>query len=218
MVMSLRSKKYILIVVVSLVVLGLAPGHSLAHPGPPTVETYCATHVSATSATLKGNLTSMGGFSAVDVSFEWDTDSGSPYANETNGRTVESTGVFDITLRDLSPQTTYYLRAKAENADGIAYGAEKSFTTTSMSLSGLVVTKGLVITDATLDRWVSDATNRTLTGYGIDLASGAATMVSGMFKFTGDLMRGLAPLAGAYLGAIISDLLTFFGTRVPLSP
>jgi len=217
--MSLGGKKRILIMIASLVVLGLViPGHSLAHPGLPTVETYCATHVSATSATLKGNLTDMGGFAAVDVSFEWDTDPGGAYANETNGRTVESTGVFDITLRDLSPQTTYYFRAKAENADGIAYGAEKGFTTTSMSLSGLVVIKGLIITDATLSRLVSDATNRTLTGYGIDLASGAASMVGGMFKFSGDLMRGVAPLAGAYLGAIISDLLTFFGTRVPLAP
>ena len=216
--MLLSGKKYALIIVVVLLVLGMVPGHIIADPGAPTVETYCATHVSATSVALTGNLTSMGGLSTVDVSFEWDIDSGAPYAHETNGRTVQSTGAFDITLRDLQPQTTYYFRAKAENADGTAYGVEKGFTTPGMSLSGLVASRSLILTDATLSRLVSDATNRTLTGYGIDLASGAASMVSGMFRFSGDFMRGLAPMAGAYLGAIISDILSLFGTRVPFAP
>ena len=216
--MLLVVKKCTMIMVVSLVVLGMVPGYALAHPGPPAVQTYCATHVSATSASLCGNLTDMGGLSTVDVSFEWDTDSGAPYAHETNGRTVQSTGVFDITLRDLQPQTTYYFRAKAENADGAAYGVEKGFTTLSMSVSGLVASKSLVLTDATLSRWVYDATNSTLTGLGIDLASGIAGMVSGAFAFSSDFAQGIAPRTGAYLAAIVSDLLMLIGTRVPFAP
>ena len=217
-VMSLAVEKCTLIMVVSLVVLGMVPGQILADPGAPTVETYCATHVSATSVALTGNLINLAGLSTVDVSFEWETDSGAPYAHETNGRTVESTGVFDITLRALQPQTTYYSRAKAENTDGTAYGAEKGFTTPSMSVSGLVASKSLLLTDATLSRLVYDATNSTLTGLGIDLASGIAGMVSGAFAFSSDFAQGIAPRTGAYLAAIVSDLLMFIGTRVPFAP
>lgn len=44
---------------------------------------------------------------------------------------TSSAKYFDIFLDELTPGTTYYMRAYAENADGVGYGNEVSFTTQS---------------------------------------------------------------------------------------
>ena len=94
---------------------------------PPSVVTNDATNVTASSARLTGDLTSLGTASSVTVSFEWGTSSGS-YPNETAGIALTATGTFYSDLSGLSAGTTYYYRAKAAG-DGTSYGAEKSLAT-----------------------------------------------------------------------------------------
>ena len=48
---------------------------------PPSVTTNAASDLATTSATLNGNLGSLGTASNVTVSFEWGTAAGGPYAN-----------------------------------------------------------------------------------------------------------------------------------------
>lgn len=215
--MSTLRKKYISVLFLSLALLVmLMPTHALAALG---VETYCATAIDGSSATLKGRLTDMDGNNSVDVSFQWGTDEGGPYPYETNGKTMESADVFEIILRDdLDPNTTYYFRAKAGSD---TYGLEKSFTTTGLSLGSLsndVVAKSLIVTDATLDRLVSDVDNGTLTWTGTNLASGIADTVSGAFMFIGNVLSAIETDAGNNVGIIITDMLRLFGTRIPLAP
>lgn len=58
----------------------------------------------------------------------WDTSSGPTiYGSRTNDGS--GPGAFTSRLTGLNPETTYYVRAYARNAEGTAYGEEISFTT-----------------------------------------------------------------------------------------
>jgi hypothetical protein len=92
----------------------------------PSVTTNDATRVSSNSATLNGNLTSLGTYRNFTVYFWWGTSPGSypnenetiPYPNETTPQFRTATGPFSFELTRLSPNTTYYFRAVAEGGTG----------------------------------------------------------------------------------------------------
>ena len=105
----------------------------LAGLTPPSVTTSNASNLTASSARLNGNLTSLGTASSVNVSFQWGTSPGS-YDNVTTTQTRVATGLFNFDLGGLSPGTTYYFRARAVGY-GTSYGTEKSFTTLMVSPS-----------------------------------------------------------------------------------
>jgi len=103
---------------------------------PPSVATNAATNVTNNSATLNGNLTSMGTATSINVSFQWATDAyytsqGNTYANETTAQAMGATGSFSTPLSSLSGATTYHFRAKAVG-QGTAYGNDTTFTTTQI--------------------------------------------------------------------------------------
>jgi phosphodiesterase/alkaline phosphatase D-like protein len=101
-------------------------------PVPPTVTTGVATGVTATTATLGGDLTSLGTPAEnVTVSFEWGTVAGGPYPSYSAGQTMANTGAFSASLTGLSASTTYYFRAKADGVGDPVYGLEKDFSTLS---------------------------------------------------------------------------------------
>jgi len=98
-----------------------------ALPPPLSVTTNNGTRIMWFGATMNGQLDGLGNFSSVDVSFEWGT---SPDAldNETRPKSKKRAGAFRDRLQRLSPNTTYYFRAKAEGDGTIVYGDELSFT------------------------------------------------------------------------------------------
>ncbi|MBZ9572489.1 fibronectin type III domain-containing protein, partial [Patescibacteria group bacterium] len=100
---------------------------------PPTVTTSAATGVTSSQATLNGNITDTGGVTVDERGFEWDIDSGEPYANSWTEIGSFGTGAFNHTITGLSINTTYYFRAKVRNSVGWGYGSEGSFTTTLLS-------------------------------------------------------------------------------------
>jgi len=93
----------------------------------PTVVTNDATNITTDSATLNGNLDSLGTATEVNVSFVWGTSPGS-YIRETTPQPVSTTGAFSFDLSSLDPGILYYFQAKAVG-DGTSYGDEKSFKT-----------------------------------------------------------------------------------------
>lgn len=98
----------------------------------PTITTDDATGVAYASANL--NATIDANSISTDVTFEWDTNSGAPYANETSPpETVATDGNQSVSksISGLSASTPYYFRAKAVHAGGTVYGSEKTFTTPS---------------------------------------------------------------------------------------
>jgi hypothetical protein len=103
--------------------------------GTPYVTTNGATNIMTNSATLNGYINSNGVSS--NVWFEWGTTS-SHFGNSTSQISygTQSTN-FSSTLSGLSPNTTYYYRAVAQNPQGsIVYGNQVSFTTLGSSFPG----------------------------------------------------------------------------------
>lgn len=95
----------------------------------PTVTTQAASDVSYTSVTLNGSITNTGGENATSRGFDYDVDSGAPYANTWTEAGSFGVAAFTRGLTSLTPKTTYYYRAKATNSGGTGVGAEQSFTT-----------------------------------------------------------------------------------------
>ncbi len=98
----------------------------------PTIATVEPINVTATSATVGGNVTSDGGAEV--------TERGIAYATTQNPTTADSKvtsgsglGQFTCNLTDLQDGTTYYARAYAINAKGTAYGEVVSLTTLSLN-------------------------------------------------------------------------------------
>ncbi len=96
-----------------------------------TVETNSVTNITLTSALAVGAITTGGGGIVTARGFCWNTNPTPTIAN--NRINVGSgLGTFNADITNLSPGTTYYLRAFATNQAGTAYGSQISFTTISV--------------------------------------------------------------------------------------
>lgn len=105
-------------------------------PGP-DVESYAATNVQPTTATLNGNLASLGSASSGTVAFEWGKTAS--YGNTTPGQVRSSTGAFSAALSGLEPDTTYHFRAKLVVGTSNYYGADLTFKTAALPVEAPVV-------------------------------------------------------------------------------
>jgi len=122
---------------------GCVVSHALA------VSTEGVDGVDADSATGKGRVTDVDGENP-ERFIEWGTSSGT-YTNECSAG-VGEIGDYSCVMSGLSPNTTYYFRAKVINSGSTVYGAEMNFTTKGVSgsvnnqikLRGSVKMKGKV--------------------------------------------------------------------------
>ena len=96
----------------------------------PILITLPINNISEFSATAGGNITADGGSPISQRGVCWSTNQNPTIADNstTNGSGV---GVFSSSLTNLTPNTTYYVRAYASNGNGIAYGNQVSFITNS---------------------------------------------------------------------------------------
>lgn len=99
-------------------------------PTVPTVETVEVTNIKSKMATGGGKVTSSGGYAVTKRGVCWNT---SQYPTIDNAHTEDGTGAGEYfsNIGDLQPNTTYYVRAYAENEKGVAYGNQVTFTTES---------------------------------------------------------------------------------------
>lgn len=95
---------------------------------PPVVATNDATRIATTSATLNGELISMGTAPTVTASFHCGTTPGGPY-NLVAEIGEDRIGTFSVVMDGLTPGITYYYRACADGDGDRVYGNEVSFTT-----------------------------------------------------------------------------------------
>ncbi|MBK9939706.1 MAG: hypothetical protein IPP02_15240 [Chitinophagaceae bacterium] len=100
----------------------------------PSVTTGGATAITQTTATCAGTISATGCTAVTAYGIEYSLISG--FINGT-GTQVASTnlsaGNFTSDLTGLVASTPYYYKAYATNAGGTAYGAEQTFTTTSLN-------------------------------------------------------------------------------------
>ena len=77
---------------------------------PPSITTLAATSIGKTTATLSGNITAVNDTSIAAIGFDWDTDSGEPYANSWSTTGTFGTGSFSHPITSLSPGTALLLQ------------------------------------------------------------------------------------------------------------
>ena len=95
----------------------------------PQVNTTSVTNVTPSTALVTGEVISEGDQNIIR-GFCYSTTSNPTISNDT---TMNGTGlgVYSDTLQNLTPSTTYYVRAYATNSVGTSYGSELNFTTDS---------------------------------------------------------------------------------------
>ncbi len=96
--------------------------------GKPNVVTLEATDVTGTTATLGGNVLSSGGADVLKRGICYATTA-NPTTSNTNIACGSGVGEFSCSVMDLTPNTTYYVRAYATNSKGTSYAEQISFTT-----------------------------------------------------------------------------------------
>ena len=124
----------------------------------PTVTTATASGVTATTATLGGNVTDNGGDTVTQRGIVYNT-SGTPNVNDDTIITIGSgDGSFSDEVTGLTAETQYYVRAYAINGEGTSYGSQETFTTNVAEICSPTI--GSIITfEAGGNRLITAATN-----------------------------------------------------------
>lgn len=111
----------------------------------PIITTSAATLITSNSATTGGVIDLNGASTITQRGVVWSTST-NPTTNLSTKLTQGSgSGTFSGSITNLQPNTKYYVRSFAVNADGTYYGNEISFTTTtttSFSLDGKWLASG----------------------------------------------------------------------------
>ncbi|MGW8184632.1 MAG: Ig-like domain-containing protein [Candidatus Moraniibacteriota bacterium] len=109
----------------------------------PTVTTQDVSDVAAMTATGNGTIVDTGGANPTRY-IEWGTTSGT-YTNSCSAG-VGAIGIYTCNMTGLTPNTTYYVRAKATNSAGTSYGAEMTFTTATITLPAVITDPASFVT------------------------------------------------------------------------
>jgi hypothetical protein len=97
----------------------------------PTIETLDATAIQCNVAILNATITSDGDKKIKERGFIIGLNPGVTEDNGTVLTVDTSTSIFSLTVNKLDLNRTYYYKAYTRNKNGIAYGIEKSFTTSN---------------------------------------------------------------------------------------
>jgi hypothetical protein len=106
-------------------------------PGLATVTTTAASNVTGTGATVGGIITTDGGSIISETGIVYGT-SANPTVSSKKLPVYQISGPFSMTLANLNADTTYHYRAYAINSQGVAYGADQSFTVPFVLPAGLL--------------------------------------------------------------------------------
>ncbi len=108
----------------------------------PVLTTGAATNITQVSATLEGTIESTGCTAVTAYGIEYSITAGFPNGSGTPiASTNISGGVFTSNITSLTAGVTYYYHAYATNGGGTGYGTEQNFTTSSVSVPGMVISQ-----------------------------------------------------------------------------
>lgn len=113
---------------------GLSYGEEVsftATDGLPEVRTLDVTDITATSAKAHGEVTDEGASPVTERGICWSATNPIPTIADEHGDNGTGLGTYEVNLTNLTPGTTYYVRAYAKNnqSDEPVYGTSKSFDT-----------------------------------------------------------------------------------------
>ena len=163
--------------------------------GLPLLITGDVSNITTTTATCGGEVLSDGGFAIMARGICWSTAS-EPTINNAHTSNGIGLGPFDSQMNNLEPNTTYHVRAYAQNSSGIAYGSEVTFST----LSGLPTVTTTIASDITSTSAVAGGNVSSDGGYPV-LRRGVCFGTSPQPTVT-----GLHTTDGAGTGSFVSQL------------
>ena len=125
---------------------------------PPVLSTNAVSLISYYTATCGGNISEDNGFEVLSRGVCWSLKP-NPTLNDSISKDATGKGQFISTIRNLIPNTTYYLRAYATNLNGTAYGLQVIFKTmppevpilTTYEVTNITATTALSGGNVTLD-------------------------------------------------------------------
>lgn len=156
----------------------------------PTVTTGTATSITASGATLGGNITVSGGSNATVSGVEYSTTNGFINGAGTQANTTGSfgTGTFTQAVTGLATGTIYYFKAFATNTTGMGYGTQGTFTTNGAAPPSLNAAANATVDAPFTVTFTEDATWRTaiigVTVGGTTLSASAYTVGAGQIVLT----------------------------------
>lgn len=105
------------------------------------VTTQAASAIEDSTATGNGTIT-IGDFNATTKGFEWDIDSGAPYANSVVTTGDFGSGTYTGSLVMMPTGTTIYTRSKIIDPVATSYGSEVNFLLKPGKVTGVTASKG----------------------------------------------------------------------------
>ncbi len=187
-----------------------------------TVTTGTVSNITRTSAQASGNVENDGGGAVIRRGVCWST-AHEPTIGDDHADNGTGMGAYTVDITELTPNTTYYVRAYAENVAGLSYGEEVSFTTAHDISSPVVTTgevegttaHGTVTSDGgaeVTERGICWGTEHAPTTEGIHATSGTGT---GSFSVE---LTGLNPGTTYYVRAYAKNSVgTAYGNEVSFS-
>ncbi len=97
----------------------------------PTVIADKVSDITSSTANFFGKITNKGG-DITDRGIFWGKEA-NPAGNKISATTYSSGGDFQVALKELTPNTTYYVRGFATNSKGTAYTSDVQFTTSQVA-------------------------------------------------------------------------------------
>jgi uncharacterized protein (TIGR02145 family) len=105
----------------------------------PQVSTSDVSAIKSGVATAGGNVTHSGGGEVTMRGVCWSINQ-NPTLNDSKTENGQGEGIFISTMSNLTPSTTYFVRAYASNSAGTAYGNEVSFSTAPLTVVPVITT------------------------------------------------------------------------------
>jgi hypothetical protein len=204
-------------------------GSQVPNKDAPIVNTGSDGNTSESTSSVSGDITSVGSSEISSYGHCWSVNQ-MPTINDaiTNLGSINSTGVFSSSLTNLSPNTTYYVRAYATNSFGTSYGSQISFSTNiSLNLASISTSSVTAIaqTSATTGGNITNDGGSSVTSSGVCYSTSQGPTTSNSIVNTGNglgsfiaNLSNLSPNTTYYLRAFaINSVGTSYGNQISFS-
>ncbi|MEL6650996.1 MAG: hypothetical protein AAFQ87_09370 [Bacteroidota bacterium] len=138
-------------------ILGSCENSDPQNPTAPSLTTAAAENITGSTATLGGTITNTGGEGLQTRGVCWGLNANPTIFDNYQPADGDSTGSFKVEISDLQPNTTYHVRAFAQNSSEEAYGNDIEFTTDVALRFETEIVRDIITTRATLKGRVFDA-------------------------------------------------------------